>query len=215
MIITGIFHVAIKTADLEGTIKFYRNVLGMRLAPRPNFETPGAWLACSTPDNNAIIHLYGGRAACDETGKYPRGTATIDHVSLTVSGYRDTVQRIKAHGLDWREYIVPDTKLWQIFVYDPNGVQLELTFDLESGDRRLSRCIGRAPSGTGGQLLQPSALFRISRIHHRLSPIRLIFYQAVRPQPQFRASHPELPTRRLERACWPDARRQNKLGAGD
>jgi catechol 2,3-dioxygenase-like lactoylglutathione lyase family enzyme len=129
MVITGLFHVAIKTADLEGTIKFYCDVLGMRLAPRPNFETPGAWLACSTPNNNAIIHLYGGEAALDEMGKHPIGTATIDHVSLTLVGYRDTVQRIKAHGLDWREYVVPDTKLWQIFVYDPNGVQLELTFD--------------------------------------------------------------------------------------
>jgi catechol 2,3-dioxygenase-like lactoylglutathione lyase family enzyme len=132
MVITGVFHIAIKTADVEGTVRFYCDVLGMRLAPRPNFETPGAWLACSTPSNNAIIHLYGGAAALDETGRHPIGTATIDHVSLMVVGYRDTVQRIKAHGLDWREYIVPDTKLWQIFVYDPNGVQLELTFDSES-----------------------------------------------------------------------------------
>jgi catechol 2,3-dioxygenase-like lactoylglutathione lyase family enzyme len=132
MVITGLLHVAIKTVDLEGTTRFYRDVVGMRLAPRPNLDTPGAWLACSTPDNSAIIHLYGGRAARDETGRYPEGTATIDHVSLTAVGYRDTLERIKAHGLDWREYIVPDTKLWQIFVYDPNGVQLELTFDSEA-----------------------------------------------------------------------------------
>jgi catechol 2,3-dioxygenase-like lactoylglutathione lyase family enzyme len=132
MVITGIFHVAIKTADLAGTIKFYRDVLGMRVAPRPNFPTQGAWLACSTPDNSTIIHFYAGDAARDETGGFARGTAAIDHVSLTVVGYRDTVERIKAYGLDWREYVVPDTKLWQIFIYDPNGVQLELTYDSEA-----------------------------------------------------------------------------------
>jgi hypothetical protein len=34
-----------------------------------------------------------------------------------------------ASGHDWREFLVPGTTLWQLFVYDPNGVQLELTFD--------------------------------------------------------------------------------------
>ena len=31
--------------------------------------------------------------------------------------------------LDWREFLVPGTTLWQLFVYDPSGVQLELTFE--------------------------------------------------------------------------------------
>jgi hypothetical protein len=37
--------------------------------------------------------------------------------------------------LDWREFNVRDAKLWQLFVYDPNGVQLEITFEAakESG----------------------------------------------------------------------------------
>jgi catechol 2,3-dioxygenase-like lactoylglutathione lyase family enzyme len=132
MVITGLFHIAIKTADLESTIRFYRDVLGMRVAPRPNFATPGAWLACSTPDNRTIIHFYADDAARDETGRFPQGTAAIDHVSLMVVGYRDTIDRLKSFGLDWREYIVPDTNLWQIFVYDPSGVQLELTYDCEA-----------------------------------------------------------------------------------
>ncbi len=132
MVITGLFHVAIKTVDLETTVRFYRDVLGMRVAPRPNFTTQGAWLACSTPDNRTIIHFYAGDAALDEAGHFSRGTAAIDHVSLMVVGYRDTIERIKSFGLDWREYIVPDTNLWQIFVYDPSGVQLELTYDCEA-----------------------------------------------------------------------------------
>ena len=31
--------------------------------------------------------------------------------------------------MPWREFIVPGTTYWQLFVYDPSGVQLELTFD--------------------------------------------------------------------------------------
>ena len=32
-------------------------------------------------------------------------------------------------GLPWREVIVPGTPLWQLFVFDPSGVQLEIIFD--------------------------------------------------------------------------------------
>ena len=31
--------------------------------------------------------------------------------------------------MDWHEFIVPGTSLWQLFVYDPSSVQLELTFE--------------------------------------------------------------------------------------
>ena len=33
-----------------------------------------------------------------------------------------------ASASPYRENLVPATPLWQLFVYDPNGVQLELTF---------------------------------------------------------------------------------------
>ena len=36
-------------------------------------------------------------------------------------------------GLPWREFIIPNTTLWQLFVYDPSGVQIELTFDSDNG----------------------------------------------------------------------------------
>ena len=45
MQITGLFHVAIKTNDLDATVKFYTDVLGMTLAHRPDFGFPGAWIA--------------------------------------------------------------------------------------------------------------------------------------------------------------------------
>jgi hypothetical protein len=38
---TGLFHVAIKTNDLDATVKFYTDVLGMKLVHRPDFGFPG------------------------------------------------------------------------------------------------------------------------------------------------------------------------------
>lgn len=129
--ITGLFHVAVKTADLERTLRFYRDVMGLAEAPRPDFGYPGAWLAIPGPQGAgpAIVHVYAGGAALAADAVVPSGTAAIDHVSLTATGYDAWRNRFDAAGLPWREFIVPGTFYWQLFVYDPSGVQLELTFD--------------------------------------------------------------------------------------
>ena len=125
----GLFHLAIKTGDLAATRRFWCEVIGLREVPRPDFGYPGAWLACPQPGGQAIIHVYAGGPALGEGGVAPQGTAAIDHVSLSCSGYHAYLQRFRGAKLDWREYLVPGTTLWQLFVYDPSGVQLELTFE--------------------------------------------------------------------------------------
>jgi catechol 2,3-dioxygenase-like lactoylglutathione lyase family enzyme len=129
MLVTGLFHVAIKTNDLEATVAFYTKVLGMRLVERPNFGFPGAWLACASPSAPAIIHIYAGGPALGTEGRAPLGTGAIDHLSISASGFHEMIERVKSFGLDWREFLVPGTTLWQLFTYDPSGVQLELTFE--------------------------------------------------------------------------------------
>jgi catechol 2,3-dioxygenase-like lactoylglutathione lyase family enzyme len=122
----GLFHLAIKTADLDATVRFYTDVLGMTLAPRPDFGFPGAWLAVK--DGPAIIHVYAGEPALID-GEAPHGTGAVDHLSLMVRGWDECLARVQATGKEWRGQIVPGTNLWQLFVYDPSGLLLELTFD--------------------------------------------------------------------------------------
>src|SRR5882724_4964833 len=109
MIITGIFHAAIKTNDLKATVDFYTKVLGLREAARPDFGYPGAWLACPTPGGDAIIHIYAGGPALGEDGRAPYGTGAIDHVSISAHGFHEFRERFRAAGLDWREFHVPGT----------------------------------------------------------------------------------------------------------
>jgi catechol 2,3-dioxygenase-like lactoylglutathione lyase family enzyme len=125
----GLFHIAIKTDDLAATRTFWKEIIGLREFDRPDFGYPGAWLGTTQPGGLAIIHVYAGGPALGPTGKAEAGTAAIDHVSLSCSGFRSYVDRLRTSGLDWREFIVPGTSLWQLFVYDPSGVQLELTFE--------------------------------------------------------------------------------------
>jgi catechol 2,3-dioxygenase-like lactoylglutathione lyase family enzyme len=141
----GLFHIAIKTADLQATRVFWRDIIGLREIARPDFGFPGAWLACPQPGGQAIIHVYAGGPALGPAGTAPRGSAAIDHISLSCSGYRDYAARFRRAGLPFREFIVPGTTLWQLFVYDPSGVQLELTFEGSiEGDELPDMSLGRA-----------------------------------------------------------------------
>jgi catechol 2,3-dioxygenase-like lactoylglutathione lyase family enzyme len=133
--VLGLFHAAVKTADLEATRFFYCDVLGLREVARPDFGYPGAWLACPTPGGEAIVHVYAGGPALGGQASVASGSGAIDHLSLACAGYHGFRARFQALGLTWREFLVPGTTLWQLFVYDPSGVQIELTFDgaAESG----------------------------------------------------------------------------------
>jgi len=123
-VVSSLAHVAIKAGDLATTVAFYERVLGLRQMPRPPFPFPGAWLGV---DGQALIHLYGGERAA---GRRAGDTGPIDHVSFWARGYVAQRTRLETLGLPFREACPPDTTLAQLFVFDPNGVVLELTYDL-------------------------------------------------------------------------------------
>ena len=56
MPLLDLHHVAIKSKNLEETVKFYRDVLGMEQVERPEFPFPGAWLQMG----ETMFHIYGG-----------------------------------------------------------------------------------------------------------------------------------------------------------
>jgi catechol 2,3-dioxygenase-like lactoylglutathione lyase family enzyme len=131
MLITGLFHAAIRTADLAATIAFYTRVLGLREVPRPAaIKFPGAWLAVPTPVGEAVIHVYAGSAAADSDGIVPADNerGTLDHLAVTAQGYTAFRERMREHGLQFREQNLAGTPSWQMFVHDPNGIKIELQF---------------------------------------------------------------------------------------
>ena len=84
-VVTGLFHVAVKTGDLPATLGFYTAVLGLQAVPRPDFGYSGAWIGVPLPGGQGIIHVYAGSPALGPSGTAPSGTAAIDHISLTAT----------------------------------------------------------------------------------------------------------------------------------
>lgn len=128
MQITSLFHITIKTGKPEATRRFYETVFGMSESPRPPFEFPGFWMQINTPYGGALFHIYTREAAVGSNGQVPFGSGAIDHIALSAHGFAVLRERCRSLGIPYRERSVPKMPLWQLFVYDPNGIQFEFNF---------------------------------------------------------------------------------------
>src|SRR5215469_6617422 len=54
MPLNALHHVTVKTADLEATRDFYRDILGLEVGFRPDLDFPGYWLYCG---DIPVVHL--------------------------------------------------------------------------------------------------------------------------------------------------------------
>lgn len=128
MQVNGIDHVNIATADLDGTVRFYQDLLGFSPGPTPNSPdgAMGRWLHDTT--GQPIIHLMVLDPAKHQGGSSAHATGTIDHVAIACVGFHEIMQRCEELGIP---YQVNDRRyfgLRQIFATDPNNVKLELNF---------------------------------------------------------------------------------------
>jgi catechol 2,3-dioxygenase-like lactoylglutathione lyase family enzyme len=113
-------HVNIHTADLAGTVDFYVDVIGLEQGARPTtLARPGAWLYCG---GRPLIHLN------ENEQSRPGGTGPIDHVAFETEGYERVASKLTERGVTFQTKELPDFRIRQIFVHDPNGVKLELNF---------------------------------------------------------------------------------------
>jgi catechol 2,3-dioxygenase-like lactoylglutathione lyase family enzyme len=128
VLIGALAHVAIKARDVEATRRFYVEVLDLALDHRPQIGFPGIWLKTKQPQGAALFHIYAGDAALEPDGSYASGSGVVDHISIEAQGYPQFRERFQRFGLSWRENIIPGARFWQLFVYDPSAVLLELTF---------------------------------------------------------------------------------------
>ena len=119
MSVSGMNHFTILTDDVDATIAFYGEFLGLAAGPRPPFPFPGAWLYA---DGHPVLHVIGGK---------PRDAlraGVIDHMAFTASGLASTIARLTARGIVHECRQLPRDGTWQVFFHDPNGARVELDF---------------------------------------------------------------------------------------
>jgi len=111
-------HVNIRARDLEETIAFYVEAVGLTQGWRPPFGFPGAWLYDGA---KPVVHLTlaGGEAAA--------AGAAVDHVAFAYDALDAVLARVDKLGIRHAPpQRVPGTEIRQCFLKDPNGVTVEL-----------------------------------------------------------------------------------------
>jgi len=115
-----VHHISYITHNLEASRRFYCDVLGFEEIERPEFSFPGAWLF----NHGVQIHLIepGDKPAPEGSEVQTRK----DHIAYKVSDIDAARARLEEFGIEYKESLVPQTNVTQIFFLDPDGNHLEL-----------------------------------------------------------------------------------------
>ena len=116
------FTVRCRPQELDELRDFYVRVLGLVDGARPDFQFPGHWLYS---EGHPIVHL----AAVLDT-RPARETGSLDHIAFSGRRLDETVRRLKEQKIPFDERPVPGFALHQVFFSDPQGLEIELTFEV-------------------------------------------------------------------------------------
>ena len=131
MQIEAIHHVSLPVTDLERSVGFYREILGLRQIERPPFGFPGAWFAVGESQQlHLIVH----------DGATFRGQKAINtrdgHFAVRVPSYRRAVEFLRSKG--YREDADPmdllsirlqphaTARFPQLYILDPDRHVIEI-----------------------------------------------------------------------------------------
>ena len=119
MIARRIDHVSFAVRDLERSLAFYRDVLGLELAPRPDLGIPGAWLQAG----DAQVHLI--EVGDDFDGGTPPAmlNPAAGHAAFGIDDYDAALARLHEHDLEVLAFGAAAGQMW---VRDPDGHIIEL-----------------------------------------------------------------------------------------
>ena len=125
-------HYLVLSDDIDGTRDFYCDVLGMREGFRPKLGFAGYWLYVGDVPSIHIAEWESYAVWTKEVGipisSRAKSTGAVDHIAFNASGFDEVRARLEASGLEIHSNLLDEIGLRQLFIYDPNGVPIELNF---------------------------------------------------------------------------------------
>lgn len=117
MKILSLDHVSLQVADVETSIDFYENKIGLRPLERPLFDFAGAWF--ELPDGRQL-HLIGGR-----TEPLRSAGSRGDHFALRVESAQRAADHLKERSVVFKGPKARPDGAIQVFAIDPDGHCIE------------------------------------------------------------------------------------------
>lgn len=136
----GVNHLALATGNMDKTIRFWRDLLGLRLIA--GLGQPGYrqyFFEISEKDMITFFEWPGIMPAPEkEHGRPAKGPFIFDHVSLGMETEDDLWElkdRIDATGL-WVSEVIDHGFIHSIYTFDPNGIPVEFSYHVQETDVR-------------------------------------------------------------------------------
>ena len=114
-------HFTLECADLKVTRDFYVDMLGLTEEFRPQMSFPGHWLYCG---GVPVVHLM--KREAEDRPKVQTGR--LDHIAFKSEKPDELLGKLRRADIPFQENKVWEVGLLQVFVYDPDGLQVELNF---------------------------------------------------------------------------------------
>jgi len=136
----GVNHLAMATGDMDATIRFWRDLLGMRLVAglgQPGFRH--YFFQITDKDLMAFFEWPGVEPMeKKDHGRPVSGPFIFDHVSFGVEAEEDLwglKDKLEAAGFPVSE-VIDHGFIHSIYAHDPNGIPIEFSHDVEGIDVR-------------------------------------------------------------------------------
>ena len=158
----GVNHLAMATGDMDKTIRFWRDLLGMRLVA--GLGQPGYrhyFFQISDTDLIAFFEWRGVEpVAKKEHGRPVSGPFTFDHVCFGVETEDDLwllKDRLEAAGFPTSD-VIDHGFIHSIYAHDPNGIPIEFSHNVTGVDiRKRPQMRDKAPSRTTLEGAEPQS----------------------------------------------------------
>ncbi|SNR86236.1 Catechol 2,3-dioxygenase [Humidesulfovibrio mexicanus] len=157
---TGINHLAMATGDMDATIRYWRDLLGMRLVA--GLGHPGSrhyFFEISAQDMIAFFEWPGVEPGPDKDHGAPvRGPFTFDHISFGLEDENalwELRDRLDAAGF-WVSEVVDHGFIRSLYSFDPNNIAVEFSVPAPGVDLRAQPVMAdSAPTPLARQGAEP------------------------------------------------------------
>ncbi len=114
-------YTGVRVRDLERSVRFYTEGLGLRRGPRGRMAAGGLWQELTDPESGAVLELnyYPGDPPYREGDE-------LDHLGFRVDELPAVVTRLEALGARVRIPAFVDGDVQLVFLTDPDGIWIEL-----------------------------------------------------------------------------------------
>ena len=136
----GINHLAMVTGDMESTIRFWRDLIGMRLVH--GFGKNGFrhyFFEIDEKNTLAFFEWDGARPVEQKDHGVPyKGQIVFDHIAFGVESSEvawELKDKLEAAGFECSD-VIDHVFIHSIYSFDPNGIPIEFCYEVEGNDIR-------------------------------------------------------------------------------